>query len=310
MSTAPSLPVNRGRISASHPTGGTVSVAPGTALVRWTPGSDSGLKPEVGVKATFTALALNRNQNIGVQSTMGQLQLSRDQNIGVEARMALFWQSVVTMQDNNSNSHVINKPAGTVDGDLLIALWGNSSLVGNDNPISTLSGWNLIKTTTQTGATNVAYAKSYWRIASSEPASYTWASPVPQGVTTGEIHRIAGTDPTTPVNASNDGKVLATALVTNPVNVSVTTTVANCLVLAWLFHDHGALSNTHTAPTSHVEVTDFQGGTVTLDGSTTDWRVFSAAAATGTATHTCTETVPTDALYQRIAIAPGVLILA
>ncbi len=82
------------------------------------------------------------------------------------------------------------------------------------------------------------------------------------------------------------------------------------MVFAFLFHQHLTLSQTHTPPASHVETTDFQstvGGT--RWGSTTSWRVFAAAAATGTATVDCTETVATDWLSIRVAIAPGELIL-
>jgi hypothetical protein len=81
-------------------------------------------------------------------------------------------------------------------------------------------------------------------------------------------------------------------------------------VIAFLFHDHAALSQSHTAPASHVERTDFESATTVIKGSTSDTRVFAAIGATGTATHDCTETVATDGIMQRVAVAAGDLVIA
>jgi len=61
----------------------------GAAVVRWTPGSDSGLKPEIGVQATMTQVSVNRDQNIGVQAQFNAMTLARSQSIGVESRFDL-----------------------------------------------------------------------------------------------------------------------------------------------------------------------------------------------------------------------------
>lgn len=112
------------------------------------------------------------------------------------------------------------------------------------------------------------------------------------------------------INARTNSALASSALVTDPVSPSVTTTTGNCLVLAALAHYHAAFNNSHTPPSSHVEVSDFETSGISFLSATTDFKVYAPAAATGTATHDCTETVATDAVMHRVAIAPGTTTIA
>ncbi len=220
---------------------------------------------------------------------------------------APFWQAIATTTSGGFSSFTVNLPSGIVSGQLLLMFVGtNSAVTGSD--INTPSGWTSIRHDTITQM----HSRSFWRIADgTEGATITVTTATLVDRFEAEVHRIIATDPTTPINANAGATTAATSLVPDPVSPAVTTTVANCLVFAWLNHNHLLLSQTHTAPASHIELTDFESsGTGNTISSTSDTRVFSAAASTGTATHNCTETVSTDAIQQRIAIAPGALTIA
>ena len=97
----------------------------------------------------------------------------------------------------DGTSLTIPKPAGTVEGDLLVAQIGSAG-----NAITDLAGWTLINT-----ASNFAVSKLYWRNAgASEPANYTWTIGASSGnadAASGGIIRIDGHDPADPVDLVN-----------------------------------------------------------------------------------------------------------
>lgn len=74
-----------------------------------------------------------------------------------------------TVSNDGSGTMTINKPAGTIDGDLMIAHASFSSQAGYDARI-TPSNWNVLHAITSGGGSgNVAI---WWKIASSEGSSY------------------------------------------------------------------------------------------------------------------------------------------
>ena len=184
--------------------------------------------------------------------------------------------------------------------------------------VSAPAGWTSIQSASTTTVSHIVTGATFYKIAGAgEASTYTFtfgAMTISYGVT-GEIHRFNATDPTTPINVSAIATVLTSDLTPDPVSPSVTTTVANCLVLAFLAHDHNNITNSHTPPASHTERTDFASGEggvgwVGTMKATMAERVFASAAATGTATHNCSETIGTDGVMTRIAIAPGSLTIA
>lgn len=287
-------------------------------IISWTPG-DSNDALTIGMAVSNPSNAITILQTMGMRLTNPSNAIAfNPQTTGMHlsgtALGAPFWQSVQTQ--TGSGDLVITKPTGIVSGDLMVALLGSTVTGPSATPDWTApAGWTGIRGDLVNGAANSTRARSFYRIADgTEGATFTFTFAAGSGTVarnSGEIHRIIGTHTTTPINVSNGGTLLGTALTPDPVNVSVTTTVVNCLVLAWLVHDHLALTQTHTAPASHTEVSDFEStNAANTESSTTDWRAFAAIGATGTATHDCTETVATDACYQRIAIQPGTVTLA
>lgn len=109
-----------------------------------------------------------------------------------------------------STTFTQNKPTGTVDGDFLVAI----VFTGNDNGTTDLtvtgvpSGWTLIRQIGTViaggGSFNPVNVYSYYKIASSEGASWNWTLST-SGSTLfygGAVFRISGTNQ---VDASDDG---------------------------------------------------------------------------------------------------------
>jgi hypothetical protein len=85
----------------------------------------------------------------------------------------------------------LTKPTGTIDGDLLITVICSA---GTAAPSGVPSGWTLIRSNDSGGSGTQASMHSYYKVASSEGASYSWtASGGPSG---GMVLRITGQDST------------------------------------------------------------------------------------------------------------------
>lgn len=64
----------------------------------------------------------------------------------------------------------VNKPTGTADGDLLIAVLGGGTALP-----TVLTGWTALGSGVDTtGGTSVGKVLIMWKVASGEPASYSW----------------------------------------------------------------------------------------------------------------------------------------
>jgi hypothetical protein len=79
-----------------------------------------------------------------------------------------FVDDAATLNSAGTTSVTVNVPAGTADGHLLVTVIG---IIGQET-ITAPAGWTLIGT--QDAGANVRTA-AYWRVASSEPASYNWS---------------------------------------------------------------------------------------------------------------------------------------
>lgn len=102
-----------------------------------------------------------------------------------------FRSKASTSNTSAGTSLVISKPAGVVDGDLMVAIIGHAT----QTTITAPAGWTLLNT--GDGATNLR-SRAYWRTASSEGSSYTWSMGA-SARNIGVILAYQGPDPTTPV---------------------------------------------------------------------------------------------------------------
>lgn len=269
----------------------------------------------VGVAADLTTLALDNEKSVGVALDVTNLALDNTKSVGVALAgsvvSAPFWQSVATSRgsDGELSSITCNKPSGLAVGDLMLAFVGINDITTAAN-INTPSGWTLIRTDTQTNLE----ARSFWKIADSSDvaaSNFTFTFSAAQDNHTCEIHRIQGAHATTPIDANSGASLADSALDPDPSAPAVTTVANNCLVFAFLFHDHLLLNQTHTPPASHVERTDFEDdNSITgVVSSTSATRVFATPGSQAAVEFNCTESVATDAVMQRISIAPGTISL-
>ncbi len=266
----------------------------------------------IGVHPTMPALSANYNpQGIGVQPSMPLLGLMHDKGIGVHLTGTVLGapfllSSTATFSTAAAATYNIAKPAGTVDGDLLIAVVGTQAIAASG--VSTPSGWTLIDG--QLGGTNVPGLYTFSRVASGEPASYTFSELASGSVSwIATIMRIGGFDTTTPVNARGTPAAGSAA---DPVAPSVTTTVANCLKIACCAQANTALAATYTPPASYVEISDLNATNAGLSIMTGEvaTRVQAVSGASGTVVLNSSQIAATDYKAQHFAIAPGSLTIA
>lgn len=193
-------------------------------------------------------------------------------------------------------SITVNKPTGTVDDDILIAIV-NHTTGSSFTTVTAPSGWTLLDERTQNDGENAYRATAYWKKAASEGASYTWTPAVSAYMAAG-ISCYSGGDVTTPINA-HSVNFSATSTTSN-VCSAITTTVADTMLVA--LAASGWWDNTWTPPSGMTERVD------TAVGS--DWGSVSIAdvtqVATGTTgTKTFTSSVSHSCAGFLIAIAPG-----
>ena len=308
----------RRRILTRNPnvTGGGGGTTSGTAHLEW--GPDFGNPPEfqVGVAVSMPEVSILNRETVGVTLTMPELALLNTKSVGAHLSGSVlgapFWQSVQTATATNPDPPeiTINKPDNVVEGDLLVSFIGIATLIG-DLDINTPAGWTTIRGDVL--ITPSLRLRSFYKIAtSSEPTTYTFEITV-DGATShilGEIHHIKGAHPTTPIDANTGATLLASALDPDPSAPAVTTVANDCLVFSILLHDHANLPQTHTAPANHVERTDFEVLNSNRKSLTSATRAFATPGAQAAVEFNCTEIVATDAVLQRISIAPGELIIA
>ena len=142
----------------------------------------------------------------------------------------------ITKETQYTNDFTVNMPSVRPDGDLYIA----QIAIDVDTTFSTIpSGWTEIENDIRDGPGSDVRFASYWKIGSSEPATYIWSSYL-SVLWIGAIHRISGFDLNNPIHTSN----VLTGMSANPTAPSVNTTIDDCLILRMFGAD-----NDRTVPT-------------------------------------------------------------
>lgn len=157
---------------------------------------------------------------------------------------------------------VLTKPSGTVDGNLLIAVIG---LMGNETSIdSPPAGWTLIESRTGNSGEETLYA--YYKVASSEPASWDWGRTGSDAQALWAVLRFEGQASSSIINADNS------ASVTNDSTPSfangITPTTANSLLVLIVgtngqagtgVSDYAVTTSNPALWTEHVDLTATSG---------------------------------------------------
>ena len=156
-----------------------------------------------------------------------------------------------------SLSLTIDKPSGTVAGDVMIA---SIALRPNTATVTAPAGWKLVRRI-DNGNPNANSLAVYYKVAGgSEPANYAWTFSTPTSAP-GGIQTFTGVDTTSPINAEN-GQAAPKAL--SHTTPSVTTTVANTMIVT----SHAFASAAAWAPPSGMtEAFEAAGQSVPQPGS-------------------------------------------
>ncbi|MFX0074282.1 MAG: hypothetical protein ACFE96_02485 [Candidatus Hermodarchaeota archaeon] len=134
--------------------------------------------------------------------------------------------TTVTKRTIPSYDFYVNMPSYRPNGHLYIA-----QIIMDDDAAFTYvpSGWTEIENDFATQSGPDVRLATYWKIGSSEPASYRWSCSL-QRYWIGAIYRITSFDSNNPIQASNTSKLNFPGS-SSPTAPSVTTTVGNSLIL-------------------------------------------------------------------------------
>lgn len=177
--------------------------------------------------------------------------------------MAIAFRSATEAGTGSAGTtQVINVPSGVQDGDFLLAVIGTAD--GDTGSVSLSGTWQgPIVNNLNTGgsAPSPPGVSVYWRIASSEPASYTITDTESSGIA-GQMLAFTGVDETTPIDvttttATGDGSNA------NPPSINYADTGAAIVVGAWWDSTtavYSAVPSGYTSPDSLGAIVGNGGG--------------------------------------------------
>lgn len=173
-----------------------------------------------------------------------------------------------------AGSVTISVPTGTADGDLMLAF-----ITSSDTGAAPGTGWTSVGTTNPRAGEDFAVFR---RIASSEPASYTWSWGAGGGE--GAILTYRGVDTTTPIDVAFAAGTAETSGST--VTAPTVTTVTNNAMLICSYTNRA--NQTFSQPTGMTERLDQYGSPYAL---AVDEELRATAGATGTRASTTSGTI-------------------
>ncbi|HEV8656755.1 MAG TPA: hypothetical protein VGR85_14705, partial [Candidatus Limnocylindria bacterium] len=205
---------------------------------------DEGLLGGAGAVPALTAT--NTDAAVGITMAVA---LKRDAapktcNLTVQLTKSIVHRSSASAVVNNTGTSItIDKPAGVVDGDVMVASIGMNSASTTITPQD--AGWTFVSRALNGAGSSVAV---YVQVASGEPANYTWDVSATQFII-GAISAYSGVDTTTPVDTSG---ILATGGA-NPTTASITTAQAAEMIVVSFFAWTSGSASTWTPPSGMAE---------------------------------------------------------
>jgi PKD repeat protein len=185
------------------------------------------------------------------------------------------------------NAVTISKPAGVSDGDLLIAVLRASSSAASAD--FTCSGWTRAASTAFTANSSTSrvhgiYYKKIPSAAAETATSYTFTFTGTSGRVSGQIFRVTGSDPTTPIQVATSGYD-ATGITNGSRMPALTATAAGLLIVAGSNETTSPNSSTPTTPTgtTFIGISESTTGTaVTRSTTAAYWKAITGSGSTGT----------------------------
>jgi hypothetical protein len=252
------------------------------------PSGAPGVQPAV----TLTTSGAANFESHGAQIALRGLQAASSCDVTVNLSKPIQFRSADSSIANNSTTIDINKPAGVIDGDVMIASIA-FSVVAMPLTITAPSGWTEVRKATNGGGS--AYGVAIFRkAASSEPASYIWTFPSALYLA-GGISAFSGVDNATTVDVESGG-----AGANAP---SVTTTQPGDMLIASFF---GNANQTFSPPVGMTEAFDRVTTSTTFTSVEQAYALRPAAGATGSKTPT--SGTANAAALTAIRPAPGALL--
>lgn len=195
----------------------------------------------------------------------------------------------------------LNKPAGTIAGDVMVAAIATTP---STIPITPPAGWTLIQSRQQT-ANTTSVLTSYYRVAgASEPTTYSWLLSSGHGGAVGGILSFSGVDNLAPIDVSASA---ATPSSTSHVAPSVTTTAANDMLVT--IHEY-ASGRSWTPPPGMTERVDIPSRINNNSGVTLEMNTLLLGAAGATGSKTAVASASADAgATVTLALRPALAIL-
>ena len=203
----------------------------------------------------------------------------------------------------NNTTLTINKPSGTVDGDLMVAVF-HAYDGGAGNVFTPPAGWSLIRRINNGGVLSSA---TYWKIASAEGASYTWTDSVSEYSHIGAIVSYSGDFPVNPLDAEG-GNTYNVDDTSYPAN-SITTTRQNTLLIFACSHGGTDIASI-SPPSGMTERVDYYAGALTYTIAYISDQMIAAAGGTGSKTATGSDnannkTLFLAAFYESVSTSTG-----
>ena len=193
----------------------------------------------------------------------------------------------------------INKPVGTVAGDVMVAA---ISTTPSTISITPPMGWSLLQSQRQNANTS-SVAAAYYRVAgASEPASYTWTLSNGHAGAVGGILSYSGVDNALPIDVSAKAATPRSLSHTAP---SVTTSLAGAMLIT--IHEYSS-ARVWTPPPGMTERVDMASGAAGNAGVTLEMNelLLDVAGAGGAKTARASANSDTGATIS-IALRPAVL---
>lgn len=159
--------------------------------------------------------------------------------------MAIAFGSIATTTSNTSSTTVVVPvPTGTANGDLLIMAASNSA----PTTFTTPAGWTLLDSNANIATAGFGSVAYWYRVASSEPASYTITLGAAAAPITATMVRYTGVSTTAPI--VSHGMAVSTATsATSPAPPTLTGVAAGVMVVNLYLWDSNSATNAATLST-------------------------------------------------------------
>ncbi len=207
------------------------------------------------------------------------------------------WESYTSVSDEGNATATINVPSGTVDGDLLVTTFveGYNSNTSATGP----GGWTELITEYYTG--NNLGIVVFYRIASSEPASYDFSATNASGSFVVTMARISNVNTSNPIDVSSGNSGVSS---TSAVAPSITTTNTSDLVLCFYGNHKNTSFSAASGTTEKLDIGYDGSGSKDLTQMISTFETTSAGA---TGNKTAASAIAGDWVAAQIAINPDVI---